>query len=87
MDYGSWLKKHVPNPSRRSKHHAKQSAFEGSIRQLRGKIIKALLKGARSELMLGRYISGHSARMASVLNAMLKEGLIAKKGSTWRIAR
>lgn len=43
MDYGVFLKKKVPNPSRRSKHHTVQSKFEGSDRQIRGAIIRALV--------------------------------------------
>ena len=33
LDYGAHLKSAVPNPSRRSAHHARQSAFEGSRRR------------------------------------------------------
>ncbi len=42
MDYGVHLKKLHANPSRKSKHHSKQSKFEGSDRQIRGMIIKML---------------------------------------------
>jgi A/G-specific adenine glycosylase len=42
MDYGSYLKKILPNPSRRSKQHTKQSKFSGSLRQVRGEIIRLL---------------------------------------------
>jgi len=42
MDYGVMLKKMLPNPSRQSKHHAKQSKFEGSRRQVRGALIRQL---------------------------------------------
>ncbi|MSS75128.1 A/G-specific adenine glycosylase [Candidatus Pacearchaeota archaeon] len=42
MDYGTVLKKQVVNPSRKSTHYTKQSKFEGSERQLRGKILKLL---------------------------------------------
>lgn len=44
MDYGVHLKKIHKNPSRKSKHHHKQSQFEGSDRQIRGTIVKLLLK-------------------------------------------
>jgi len=44
MDYGSYLGKAQVNPNRRSAHYAKQSKFEGSLRQLRGKILKELLR-------------------------------------------
>jgi A/G-specific adenine glycosylase len=42
MDYGVMLKKLHKNPSRRSAHHATQSRFEGSDRQIRGMILRAL---------------------------------------------
>ena len=40
MDYGTALKKTVPNPNRRSVHYTKQSAFEGSDRRIRGGILR-----------------------------------------------
>lgn len=40
MDYGAMLKKTGENPSRNSKHHVIQSKFEGSLRQIRGAIVK-----------------------------------------------
>lgn len=43
MDYGVFLKKTQANPSRRSRHYARQLPFEGSDRQLRGRIVKLLL--------------------------------------------
>lgn len=42
MDYGSHLKKVVTNPSQRSRSYAKQSRFNGSNRQIRGAILRAL---------------------------------------------
>lgn len=43
MDYGVHLKKSVPNPSRRSRHHVRQSPCEGSRRQLRAVILRIFL--------------------------------------------
>ena len=43
MDYGAHLTKQIPNPNRKSAHYTKQSKFEGSLRQTRGKILKLLL--------------------------------------------
>ncbi len=42
MDYGAELKRKVKNPNRKSAHYAKQSKFEGSIRQARGAILHYL---------------------------------------------
>ena len=43
LDYGAYLKKTVPNPSRRSRTHVRQSRFEGSHRQKRAMVVRALL--------------------------------------------
>ena len=43
LDYGAWLKRTVPNPSRRSSTHVRQSRFEGSHRQRRAMLVRALL--------------------------------------------
>ena len=43
LDYGAHLKSVVANPSRRSAHHTRQSAFEGSRRQKRAEIVRVVL--------------------------------------------
>ena len=43
LDYGAHLKTQVANPSRRSAHYARQSAFEGSRRQKRAEVVRAVL--------------------------------------------
>lgn len=43
LDYGAYLKKVLPNPSRRSAGYAKQSRFEGSRRQKRAEVVRLLL--------------------------------------------
>lgn len=43
LDYGAYLKKTIPNPSRRSKSHVKQTRFEGSHRQKRAELLRVLL--------------------------------------------
>ena len=43
LDYGAHLKATVPNPSRRSAGHSRQSAFEGSRRQKRAWITRRVL--------------------------------------------
>ncbi|HEU0080697.1 MAG TPA: A/G-specific adenine glycosylase [Candidatus Paceibacterota bacterium] len=44
MDYGVHLKQTLPNPSRASRHHVRQSAFKGSNREMRSRIVKAALE-------------------------------------------
>jgi A/G-specific adenine glycosylase len=42
MDYGAELKKVTVNPNRNSAHYARQSRFKGSLREIRGAIVKKL---------------------------------------------
>ena len=49
MDYGAVLGRRIPNPNRRSTHYHRQPAFEGSDRQLRGRVLELLLQGRNNE--------------------------------------
>lgn len=88
MDYGSSLKKSLPNPSRRSAHHTKQSKFEGSLRQARGAILKVLLhtkKATRFQLQTKTSIE--SKRMSTALRALCDEKMISSKKGVYKLAR
>lgn len=75
MDYGSWLASQVPNPNRKSNIYSKQSRFEGSERQLRGRVLRELLKRKIMAVsMLKKRIS--DARLESILAAMEREGFV-----------
>lgn len=43
LDWGAYLKKSVPNPTRRSASYTRQSRFEGSRRQKRAELVRILL--------------------------------------------
>lgn len=43
LDYGAHLKQITPNPSRKSAHYSRQSAFEGSKRQKRAELLRVVL--------------------------------------------
>lgn len=49
LDYGFYLKKTVPNPSRRSRANVRQSRFEGSHRQKRAFVVRLLLDARSAE--------------------------------------
>ena len=77
MDYGSYLKKILPNPNRRSKQYTKQSVFKGSLRQVRGEIIRALTKYElleRGELQAS--IQGDKLHFPKALEQLLEEKLV-----------
>lgn len=86
MDYGSHIKKTNPNPSRRSKHHTRQSRFEGSLRQYRGIILRRLLSGPLKESALLDVEVETSYFMEQALRALEREGLILKKRNRWSLA-
>lgn len=52
-DYGTWLKgalgKEKTSLHKRSAHYAKQSAFKGSVREMRSRILSVLLEGTTIE--------------------------------------
>jgi A/G-specific adenine glycosylase len=81
MDYGTNLAKRVPNPNRRSRHYAVQSRFEGSLRQLRGEILRQLVTGAKS-----REVLPGDERLDEVLVALVREGFVVEAGGKLKLA-
>lgn len=73
MDYGSYLKKNNPNPSRKSKHHAKQSTFKGSLREARGDIVRQVLTKNVLEKELVKDV-----RYKKALDSLVQEGLVRR---------
>jgi A/G-specific adenine glycosylase len=87
MDFGAMLKKTQRNPGRQSAHYTKQSSFEGSDRQIRGMILRALTDTARlSESQLIRVIAAQPKRVRRILCQLQEEQFIRKKGTTYTIA-
>jgi A/G-specific adenine glycosylase len=72
MDYGSHIKNMYPNPSRRSKHHTKQSKFEGSLRQVRGAILKAVVRGESLSVVRRQY----AQHFVEARRSLVKDGLM-----------
>jgi A/G-specific adenine glycosylase len=81
MDYGVMLKKRVKNPGRRSAHYTKQKPFEGSNRQIRGKILKWLSTGSYSKNELVSKIDVDTERVLTILDQLEKEGFIVRDGT------
>ncbi|MBM3894316.1 A/G-specific adenine glycosylase [Candidatus Dependentiae bacterium] len=86
MDYGVFLKKNHKNPSRKSKHHVKQSKFEGSNRQLRGKILEQLLlfKKCTAHELAGVCASTED-KIDSITQDLINENLIEFDNNSFRI--
>jgi A/G-specific adenine glycosylase len=77
-DLGVALKATYQNPSRRSKHHTTQNKFEGSDRQLRGKIIAAYLDNLTiSTHNLATQLNQPLARVQKLTAQLMREKLIS----------
>ena len=79
MDYGTMLKKKHKNPARKSKHHQKQSTFEGSLRQVRGAVVRYLSSHESASLIeLQAHIKDPQHRVAPVVKALIDEGFLVQ---------
>jgi A/G-specific adenine glycosylase len=86
MDYGVYLKSQMPNPSRKSSHYKKQSRFEGSDRELRGRILRILTAHGRiQEPVLLKKLASDRQKAGRILRALQNEGLITKRGNYFAI--
>jgi len=85
MDYGAYLKKTHENPSRKSKHHFKQSPFKGSMREVRGKVLRKLLERSGDISTLAHELGEPSIRVRDALNSLEKDGIIISDHGVWRV--
>ncbi len=86
MDYGTMLKQRHVNSNRKSVHYVRQSPFENSNRQVRGKILKALV--TRSPLTMAQLVEAigiEPARIRRNLAQLAEEGFIKKSGRAFSI--
>ncbi len=100
LDYGSYLKRTLPNPSRRSKHHTRQSKFEGSHRQRRSWVLSYMVEAGEARLpevaalleekldTLGDEVSKPEPTEAAeaILAELAGEGFLEVDESVWRVS-
>lgn len=82
MDYGTRLKKSGVRNNHKSAHYTKQAKFKGSLREVRGAILKELHKKKPSL----KKLPFDAQRIAQALEGLARDGLIVKKRGSWRIA-
>lgn len=83
MDYGTHLKQTAGGKISQSKHYARQSKFEGSRRQVRGRVLRELTSGARSVVELVELLADERAQ--SVIDDLHREGLIEQEAGLIRL--
>ena len=96
LDYGAYLKKTMPNPTRRSKHYTRQSKFEGSHRQKRSYLLRRVIDDALSTEDLARDLaqseraSGRQEpsveEVRAILDELEREGFVMRRGDAWLCA-
>ena len=86
MDYGAHLLKVArKNPNTQSKHYTKQSTFKGSLRELRGKIIRELSKEPKTLIVL-KHACSNDPRIKETLEALIKDKLIKYEKRKYQLA-
>ncbi|KUK63192.1 MAG: HhH-GPD family protein [Methanoculleus marisnigri] len=84
MDYGTVLKKRTANPNRRSASYARQSRFEGSDRQVRGRVLALVLEeGTVMEEQVVLRVCENPGRVRKILGDLEKEGFIAESDGAY----
>lgn len=89
MDYGSYLKKTLPNPSRRSAHHTKQKPFRGSNRELRSRILKLVMEKARTENEITNHFEKEKVSADKIRKNIIdlkKEGFLTYESKRYSVA-
>jgi A/G-specific adenine glycosylase len=86
MDYGVALKGLPVNPNRQSRHYAVQSPFEGSDRQIRGEILRLLVKKAPAGLdELAGLLPFERDRVEKAIASLENDGMVVKEDAVYRI--
>lgn len=74
MDFGVYLKQSTPNPSRKSRHHIKQTPFATSKRKVRGDVIRLLTRTPCTYTQISAHVN--DSRLQEVLDSLEAEQLI-----------
>ena len=86
MDYGTWLKSQGVKNIAKSRHYKKQSALKGSVRELRGEIVRELLGGARRTKEFEVFFAP-DPRYRTALEGLLRDGLIEHSNDQFRLTQ
>lgn len=86
MDYGTYLKRQGAGRNDKSHHYKKQSALKGSVREVRGQILKELATNEQDESQL-RVTLGADERFDAALSGLRKDGLVDETQGTLHLAR
>lgn len=86
MDYGSYLKRQGAGRNDKSRHYKKQSPLKGSVREVRGQIVRELTN-RDMELKQLRVAVQADERFAEALNSLTKDGLVKETDGQLHLMR
>jgi A/G-specific adenine glycosylase len=90
FDYGAHLKTTLKksvggNPGRKSAHHTNQSRFEGSMRQKRAAILRAILVKPQTEADIQKAFKLESNLTQKILSDLSAEGFVTVKNNLYQV--
>lgn len=86
MDYGAWLKASGMRHNAKSKYYKKQSPLAGSVRQVRGQIVRELLQAPTSITKLQKMYSD-DGRFMPALEGLMRDGLVEQHEQLIRLTK
>jgi A/G-specific adenine glycosylase len=86
MDYGSWLKRSGIGRLDQSKHYKKQSPLRGSVREVRGQIVRYLTKHDATLATL-RHDLAADERFGPALQGLLDDGLVTQTNTILHLTK
>lgn len=86
MDYGSELKRSGQGRLHQSRHYKKQPPLKGSVREVRGHIIKALAQQDMTQAQLARHLNS-DGRFESALSGLLHDGLVMRSANKLHLTK
>ena len=84
MDYGSWLKSQGVRNISQSRHYKKQAPLKGSVREVRGQIVRLLSEGSKSKQQLLRLLP-QDERSDPALLGLVNDGLVHEVSGIYRL--
>ena len=89
MDYGVMLKKLYPDLNKKSAHYRKQAQFKGSNRQIRGDLLKLIIrtKSLKKFEIENKFKNINREKLKTILIQLEKEGFIKIEGTNVQIVK
>lgn len=86
MDYGAWLKKNKTGRISQSSHYRKQTALKGSVREVRGQIIRLLVGGSLSRQEIETQLTVDT-RFEKAVTGLIRDGLLIQMGDIFHLTK